>query len=145
MPEPLSGITVVEMTIAVQGPAAGLYLRDMGAQVIKVEPPLGDASRYGRGRQNETPAGTLGPQFVACNRGKRSVCVDLATEAETVTGHAAPPQPMRAEPKPQSAVAPAPRPPSTTGRTASAFPQNQQRTSSSRAPLRSPGWPPMAI
>ncbi|MDE0759869.1 MAG: CoA transferase, partial [Pseudomonadales bacterium] len=49
MPEPLDGITVIEMTIAVQGPAAGLYLRDMGAQVIKVEPPLGDGSRYTRG------------------------------------------------------------------------------------------------
>lgn len=79
MLEPLEGITVVEMTVAVQGPAAGLYLRDMGAEVIKVEPPLGDASRYGRGRQNETPDGTMGPQFVAVNRGKRSVCVDLTT------------------------------------------------------------------
>ncbi len=80
MPEPLDGITVVEMTIAVQGPAAALYLRDMGADVIKVEPPLGDPSRYGRGRNNETPDGTMGPQFVAVNRGKRSVCVDLSTE-----------------------------------------------------------------
>ncbi len=77
--EPLHGITVVEMTVAVQGPAAGLYLRDMGAEVIKVEPPIGDASRYGRGTQNETPEGTLGPQFVAVNRGKRSVCMDLTT------------------------------------------------------------------
>jgi formyl-CoA transferase len=78
--EPLSGIRVVEVTLAVQGPAAGLYLRDMGADVIKVEPPLGDPSRYGRGHDNATPEGTLGPQFVAVNRGKRSVCVDLATE-----------------------------------------------------------------
>ncbi|MBT7369151.1 MAG: CoA transferase [Gammaproteobacteria bacterium] len=88
MPEPLEGITVVEMTVAVQGPAAALYLRDMGAQVIKVEPPLGDASRYGRGRQNETPDGTMGPQFVATNRGKRSVCVDLTTEAGSRVIHA---------------------------------------------------------
>jgi len=80
MSEPLSGITVVEMTIAVQGPAAGGYLRDMGADVIKVEPPVGDASRHARGRDNTTPIGTMGPQFVACNRGKRSVCVDLSTE-----------------------------------------------------------------
>lgn len=80
MTEPLTGIRVVEMTIAVQGPAAGVFLRDMGAEVIKVEPPLGDPSRYGRGVGNETPAGTLGSQFVACNRGKRSVCVDLTTE-----------------------------------------------------------------
>lgn len=81
MPEPLEGFTVIEMTVAVQGPAAGLYLRDMGAEVIKVEPPMGDASRYGRGRQNETPEGTIGPQYVAVNRGKRSVCLDVATEA----------------------------------------------------------------
>jgi crotonobetainyl-CoA:carnitine CoA-transferase CaiB-like acyl-CoA transferase len=81
MPEPLEGMIVVEMTIAVQGPAAALYLRDMGAEVIKVEPPLGDPSRYGRGRQNETPDGTMGPQYAACNRGKRSICMDLETEA----------------------------------------------------------------
>ena len=81
MPEPLEGFTVIEMTVAVQGPAAALYLRDMGAQVIKVEPPMGDASRYGRGRQNETPDGTLGPQYVAVNRGKRSVCLDAGTES----------------------------------------------------------------
>jgi len=80
MNEPLSGIRVIDMTLAVQGPAAGLYLRDMGAEVIKVEPPLGDPSRYGRGHGNESPEGTLGPQFVAVNRGKRSVCVDLSTE-----------------------------------------------------------------
>ena len=80
MSEPLDGITVIEMTIAVQGPAAALYLRDMGAEVIKVEPPIGDPSRYGRGRGNDTPEGTLGPQYVAVNRGKRSVCVDLTTE-----------------------------------------------------------------
>ncbi len=80
MQEPLAGIRVVEMTIAVQGPAAGLYLRDMGAEVIKVEPPLGDPSRYGRGHDNGTPEGTLGPQFVAVNRGKRSVCVDLTSD-----------------------------------------------------------------
>ncbi len=81
MPEPLEGFTVIEMTVAVQGPAAALYLRDMGAEVIKVEPPLGDASRYGRGRGNETPEGTFGPQFVAVNRGKRSVCIDATTRS----------------------------------------------------------------
>ena len=80
MNEPLSGIRVVDMTLAVQGPAASLYLADMGADVIKVEPPLGDPSRYGRGHDNNTPPGTLGPQFVAVNRGKRSVSIDLSTE-----------------------------------------------------------------
>ena len=62
-----------------QGPAAGLYLRDMGAEVIKVEPPIGDASRYTRGRDNELPDGTLSAQYAAVNRGKRSVCLDIST------------------------------------------------------------------
>ncbi len=79
--EPLSGMTVVEMALAVQGPAAALYLADMGATVIKVEPPIGDPSRYSRGRQNDTPQGTIGPQFAAVNRGKRSVCLDV-TQAD---------------------------------------------------------------
>ena len=81
MPEPLDGITVIEMTVAVQGPASGLYLRDMGAQVIKVEPPMGDGSRYTRGRQNETPDDAMTPQYAAVNRGKRSICIDLKTDA----------------------------------------------------------------
>ena len=85
--EPLEGITVVELAVAVQGPAAGLYLRDMGAEVIKVEPPIGDPSRYGRNRNNKTPIGTLGAQFVAVNRGKRSVCLDLTTDAGLAALH----------------------------------------------------------
>jgi crotonobetainyl-CoA:carnitine CoA-transferase CaiB-like acyl-CoA transferase len=78
--EPLSGLVVVEMALAVQGPAAALYLRDMGAEVIKVEPPIGDPSRYGRGIDNDTPAGSMGAQYAAVNRGKRSVCLDSNTE-----------------------------------------------------------------
>ena len=78
--QPLTGFTVVEMALAVQGPAAALYLADMGAQVIKVEPPLGDPSRYGRGRNNTLAEGSLGPQYVAVNRGKRSISMDVRTE-----------------------------------------------------------------
>ena len=55
MHEPLSGITVLELTLALQGPAAGVYLRDMGADVIKIAPPTGDAFRYLRGKNNNTP------------------------------------------------------------------------------------------
>ena len=80
MPEPLEGITVIEMTIAIQGPAAALYLRDMGADVIKIEPPVGDGSRYIRGRLNDNPLDTMSPQFVAVNRGKRSICLDIYKE-----------------------------------------------------------------
>ena len=52
----------------------------MGAELLKVEPPIGDSSRHGRNRNNETPEGTYGPQFVAVNRGKRSLSIDLTTD-----------------------------------------------------------------
>ena len=81
MPQPLTGYTVVEMGTAIQGPAAGIYLSDMGADVIKVEPPIGDASRYHRGVNNETPPETPGAMFTAGNRGKRSVCLDVNSDS----------------------------------------------------------------
>ncbi|MEM7020396.1 MAG: CoA transferase [Pseudomonadota bacterium] len=79
MPEPLTDFTVIEMAVAIQGPAASLYLRDMGAEVIKIEPPIGDASRYTRGRFNPASEDALSPQFVSVNRGKRSLCLDAKT------------------------------------------------------------------
>ena len=77
--EPLSGVRVVEMATAIQGPGAGVFLADMGAEVVKVEPPLGDGSRYHRGANNTLPADVMNSQFIAMNRGKRSVCVDIHT------------------------------------------------------------------
>ena len=88
MQEPLEGIKVLEMTVAVQGPSAGLYLRDMGAEVVKLEPPLGDGSRYVRAQQNNTPDGTVAPQYVAANRGKRSICLDISTKTGRKAVHA---------------------------------------------------------
>ena len=78
--EALSGIRVVEMSIAVQGPAAGGFLADMGADVIKVEPPMGDANRWYRGANNSLPQDAVGTQFIGASHGKRSVCVDIHTE-----------------------------------------------------------------
>ena len=77
MPQPLSGFRVVEMGTAIQGPLAGVYLSDMGAEVIKIEPPIGDSSRFHRGVGNSTPPETQSAMFIAGNRGKRSVCLDL--------------------------------------------------------------------
>ncbi|MDE0349081.1 MAG: CoA transferase [Gammaproteobacteria bacterium] len=87
MPEPLSGITVVEMAVALQGPSAALYLRDQGAEVIKIEPPWGDAQRFHRGAHNDSPRNAPQPGFVAVSRGKKSVCLDLhqPTGREVVT------------------------------------------------------------
>jgi len=80
LPESLTGVRVVEMAMAIQGPAAALYLSDMGADVIKVEAPAGDASRFLRGVHNREPMPAWGPQFAAANRGKRSVALDVKWE-----------------------------------------------------------------
>ena len=87
MAGPLSHLKVIEMTIAIQGPAAGLFLGDMGADVIKVEPPEGDLSRYHRGVNNTLPPEALGAQFVCANRGKRSLSVDVHTELGRAAVH----------------------------------------------------------
>ena len=70
---PLAGIRVVELSHMVMGPAAGLVLADLGATVIKVEPPGGDKTRLLKG----SGAG----YFTMYNRNKHSVCVDLKTDA----------------------------------------------------------------
>jgi crotonobetainyl-CoA:carnitine CoA-transferase CaiB-like acyl-CoA transferase len=66
---PLAGIRVIEFTHMVMGPAAGLMLADMGAEVIKIEPVGGDGTRHLLG----SGAGYF-PMF---NRNKRSLCVNL--------------------------------------------------------------------
>ena len=72
---PLSGYRVLELAHLIAGPACGMYLADMGADVIKVEnPDAGDASRtaYGRHLRGESVV------FVTVNRNKRSIGLDLA-------------------------------------------------------------------
>jgi len=68
-PKPLHGIAVVEFTHMVMGPAVGVILADLGADVIKVEPLEGDNTR----RLQGSGAG----YFAMYNRNKSSVCLDL--------------------------------------------------------------------
>ena len=77
---PLTGITVVDMTVAIQGPHAGAYLADMGAEVVKVERPGGELNRYVRGPGFAPPPEVMGTQYVAMNRGKRGIVVDVHTD-----------------------------------------------------------------
>lgn len=69
---PLSGLRVLEFTHMVMGPAAGLILADLGADVIKVEPIGGDKTRRLRG----SGAG----YFPMYNRNKKSLAIDLKSE-----------------------------------------------------------------
>lgn len=70
MSGPLEGIRVIDLTTVVSGPAATVMLADQGADVIKVEALAGDNMRRSR-------AGAFPPMFISCNRGKRSLAVDL--------------------------------------------------------------------
>jgi crotonobetainyl-CoA:carnitine CoA-transferase CaiB-like acyl-CoA transferase len=78
--QPLTGFRVVELGVWVAGPACGGILCDWGAEVIKVEPPTGDpmrsifASALGSSEQ-------ANPPFDLDNRGKRSIVLDLRSDA----------------------------------------------------------------
>jgi formyl-CoA transferase len=74
MPGPLDGIKIVEFTEIIAGPLGGMLLADMGAEVIKIEPPWGDPWRFVQGF-----AASESRPFIAYNRGKLSLPLDLTT------------------------------------------------------------------
>ncbi len=77
-PAPLAGLRVVELARILAGPWAGQVLADLGADVIKVESPEGDDTRRWGPPFIDNPDGSADAAYYhACNRGKRSVVVDL--------------------------------------------------------------------
>lgn len=76
MPYPLTGIKVLDMSRVLAGPFAGRMLSDLGADVVKLEPPEGDVTRHW-GRK----IGDISGYFNQQNAGKRNVCVDLSDGA----------------------------------------------------------------
>jgi CoA:oxalate CoA-transferase len=67
---PLSGVRILEIGHMLAGPYATMMLADLGAEVTKIEPPGGDISRQ-----------VSDSYFASLNRGKRSVCIDLTSDA----------------------------------------------------------------
>ena len=69
-PGPLAGIRILEVGVMLAGPYATMLLADLGAEVVKIEPPDGEISRQ-----------VSDSYFASLNRNKQSVCVDLRSEA----------------------------------------------------------------
>jgi crotonobetainyl-CoA:carnitine CoA-transferase CaiB-like acyl-CoA transferase len=66
---PLSGIRILEVGVMLAGPYATMLLADLGAEVIKIEPPGGEISRQ-----------VSDSYFASLNRNKQSFCLDLRSE-----------------------------------------------------------------
>jgi len=77
MSGPLEGVKILELTSVVLGPFACQMLADMGAEVIKVEPPRGDSNRT-LGASHSPGMAAL---YLTCNRNKRSLVLDLKQES----------------------------------------------------------------
>ncbi len=74
---PLSGVTIIDMTRVLAGPYCTMILSDLGARVIKVEPPGGDDSRaYGPFVNGQSA------YFMSLNRGKESIALDLKSDGD---------------------------------------------------------------
>ncbi len=72
---PLQGVKVLDLTSMVSGPVGAMILADQGAEVIKVEPVSGELVRHMAATHNG-----INPVFFSCNRGKKSIALDLKSQ-----------------------------------------------------------------
>jgi len=78
---PLSDVRVIDLTQALAGPYCTMLLADLGADVIKIEPPRGDMSRPMGPPPADRDGCDYGGYFASVNRNKRSVVLDIKTDA----------------------------------------------------------------
>lgn len=83
---PLAGLRVLELASVLAGPQVGQFLAELGAEVLKLEPPAGDVTRTWR-TPAEDSATTVTAYFSSANWGKRSQPLDLTTAAGQTTLH----------------------------------------------------------
>ena len=76
-PRPLDGIRVLDVSQVVSGPICGRMLADLGADVVKLEPPEGDIIRFLQPQVGDDPVSVY---FTWVNAGKRSIALDLSTD-----------------------------------------------------------------
>ncbi len=74
---PLHGVTIIDMTAIAMGPFGTQYLGDMGAEVIKIEPPEGDVFRWVKPSRHDS----MSPPYLNLNRNKRSIVLDAKSDA----------------------------------------------------------------
>jgi crotonobetainyl-CoA:carnitine CoA-transferase CaiB-like acyl-CoA transferase len=84
---PLKGIRIIDLTQALAGPFGTMLLADLGADVIKVETPQGDFSRFSEPFPENDTQRAFGGYFASINRNKRGLVLDLKTEADCATLH----------------------------------------------------------
>ena len=85
---PLAGIRVADFTRALAGPFCTMLLADLGADVIKIEPPEGDFSRFSEPYPEDDEERAFGGYFASINRNKRDVMVDLKNPDDRAKIHA---------------------------------------------------------
>jgi crotonobetainyl-CoA:carnitine CoA-transferase CaiB-like acyl-CoA transferase len=81
MTKPFAGVRVVEVAAWTFVPSGGAVLADLGADVLKIEPPTGDPQRGLQNLLRSLDPGAANPFLEIPNRGKRSVTLDLASDA----------------------------------------------------------------
>jgi crotonobetainyl-CoA:carnitine CoA-transferase CaiB-like acyl-CoA transferase len=82
---PLTGVRVIDLTRALAGPFCTMLLADLGADVIKVEPPEGDLPRFSGPFTLDDEERAYGGYFASINRNKRGIVLDLKEDADRRT------------------------------------------------------------